>query len=292
MALAAVRKVLSKLRQEQATDRMLVRARERTAADGSLTGKRVLVTGSTRGIGRALAEAFVQQGASVVVHGRTDDAAHELADRLGARSGPGVSVVGIGADLSVPGSGTTLVERAITALGGLDLVVNNAGVHDPELKPLWETSSEEMASVMRVNVLAAFEVSAAAMAHMVGTGVAGRIVNLSTTAVGKHDVTSGGIASYGISKIALEGLARFLAAEGEAHGITVTTVRPDAVDTAMVAPFYSLDRRLRMLPPDSLVPPVLHLAAAPSEDVHGRMFDQQELLEMLGGSTQAGDRTS
>lgn len=283
MALAGVRKVRSKFRDEQALDRMLDRSHRRVATDCGLTGKRVLITGSTRGIGFALACAMVEQGASVVVHGRRPAEARETAHQIGrARKNPSASVVGIGVDLTVSGSGATLVEAAIAALGGIDLVINRAGVHDPHLKPVWETSSDEITSMLRVNLVATFEVCAAAVGHMVESGIAGRVINLSTMAAKTEEVSSGGIASYGVSKIALEGLSHFLAAEAGAHGITVATLRPDMIDTDMVAPFFPLDKRLRMLPPDSLVPPVLHVATAPDEEVHGRIFDQLDLLKMLG----------
>lgn len=290
MVLAAVRKVVSTLREEQRTDAVVRRALRRATDDAGVAGTRVLVTGSTRGIGLALAEAFVAQGAHVVVHGRRDAEARQVARRLSraGRSGGVARVVGVGADLSASGSGGALVASAITALGGLDLVISNAGVHDPALKPVWETSSEEMTAVLRVNVLAAFEVCSAAVAHLVERGAAGRVVLVSTLAAKTDEVYAGGIASYGVSKIALEGLAHFLAAEAGPHGVTVATVRPGTVDTAMVAPFFPLDKRLRMLPATSLVAPVLHLATAPHDEVHGRFFDQHDLLEELGGAAPAG----
>ncbi|MEY4582128.1 MAG: hypothetical protein RL701_6831 [Pseudomonadota bacterium] len=286
LTLGAFRKLLSKLREDQQIERVLTRAQAQATAHSNMAAKRVLITGSTRGIGRALAEAFVRQGASVVVHGRRETEARAVAEQLGkVRSSHAAAavVVGIGADLGLAGAGKTLVERAVAELGGLDLVINNAGVHDPKRKPIWETSGDEIEAVMRINFFATFEVCSAALASMIANGVAGRIINISTVAAKPSHVTAGGIATYGVSKFALEGLSHYLAAEAGPQGVTVTTLRPGMIDTDMVAPLFTVDWRLRMLPPESVVPPVLHLASAPMQEVHGRMFDQADLMEKLGG---------
>lgn len=285
LVLGVVRLLRSKLQHERDTDRMLGAARRAVVVD--VVDARVLVTGSTRGIGRALAEAFVRQGASVVVHGRRESEAVDVARQLARKARPGATVVGLGADLAQQHAGTRLVERAVAALGGVDVVVNNAGVHDPEFKPLWETTSDQMTAVVRVNLLAAFEVCAAAIADMLERGVAGRIVNVSTMAARSDYIGAAGVANYGISKVALEALGQYAAAEAGPHGITVSTVRPTSIDTDMLAPLIPRDKRMRMLPADSLVAPVLHLAGAPHDDVHGRTFDQQELLDLLAAAPPA-----
>jgi 3-oxoacyl-[acyl-carrier protein] reductase len=278
--LGALRKAADKARAIRQAETRQVRAKQRAVATSTLTGKRVLITGSTRGIGKALAEAFVQQGANVVVHGRRESVAREVAQALAKLRPSEASVVlGFGADLAQAGAGRDLVERALSELHGLDIVINNAAIHDPRRKPFWETSSEEMLGVVRVNLLAAFDVSAAAAASMLAEDVAGRIINISTTAANPSHVSNAGIASYGISKVALEGLSHYLSAESQ-H-VTVTTIRPGTIDTDMVAPLFSLDRRWRMLPPESMVPPILHLACAPHAQVHGRIFEQLELMNML-----------
>lgn len=286
----AARRLLGRLTGPTATETTLAAAAARLDEGSTLVGKRVLITGSTRGIGSALAAGFARRGARVVVHGRREVDARQAASALSESQPTHPRAVGIGADLSVAGAGRTLVERALGELGGLDIVVNNAAIHDPRRKPIWITSSEEMHQVLRVNVLAAFDVSAAAIASMLAQGVAGRIINISTGAANPAYVPAAGVASYGISKFALEGLSRYLAAE--VQGVTVATLRPAAVDTDMVKPLFARDERWLMLPPESMVPPVLHLATAPRERVHGRVFEQVDLLEELaespGGGTPGG----
>src|ERR1700730_10163116 len=90
--------------------------------DVALANKRVLITGSTRGIGRALAFGFARRGAQVIVHGRNSDTVHELITDLSRVSH--VIPVGLAVDLSTAGAGSVLVDRALNAVGGIDLVIN------------------------------------------------------------------------------------------------------------------------------------------------------------------------
>jgi NAD(P)-dependent dehydrogenase (short-subunit alcohol dehydrogenase family) len=278
MTVTAIRKVAVQVRETLATERDLTAA-ARAVESQTVAGKRVLITGSTRGIGRALAMAFARRGASVVVHGRNDDDVQRAAVAIARAADAGGRVHGVAIDLSKAGAGRELVERAVYELGGLDVVINNAAIHDATRKPIWSTSSEEMLRTLAVNCLAAFDVSVAAGQSMMAHGTAGRIVNISSGAADSRHVRDSGIASYGISKIALEGLSEYLAAEG--HCITVTTLRRDTIATDMVAPLFPLEQRWKMLPPDSMVPAVMHLVCAPGEEVHGKVFEQLALIRSL-----------
>jgi NAD(P)-dependent dehydrogenase (short-subunit alcohol dehydrogenase family) len=120
--------------------------------------------------------------------------------------------------------------------------------------------------------------------------IAGRIINISTGAARPANVSDNGIATYAVSKFGLEALSAFLAAESPA--ITVTTLRPDTIDTDMVASLFPLDQRLRMLGPESVVPAALYLASAPRAEVHGRIFEQLQLVEQLAGDRHVQQRAS
>ena len=279
LALAAVRKIGERLRAATQQRELHCAAQARFDQSFPLQASRVLITGSTRGIGLALAEAFVRRGAQVAVHGRSEAAARAAASTLCAAAGPGSNAIGLGADLSLPGSGRRLVQAAWDGLGGLDMVINNAAIHDPERRPICSTPSEQMHEVLKVNLLAPFEICAAATALMRERSVAGRILNISTGAARPQNVSDNGIATYAVSKFGLEALSAFLAAENQQ--ITVTTLRPDTIDTDMVAALFPLDQRLRMLPPESVVPAVLYLASAPRAAVHGKVFEQLQLVEQL-----------
>jgi NAD(P)-dependent dehydrogenase (short-subunit alcohol dehydrogenase family) len=281
-ALAGVRRALGLFNGPTLIDQLYSSSERGLHARPSLAGARVLITGSTRGIGKAMADGFVASGARVVVHGRSQTDAGRTALALAADGGEEARPIGIGADLSQPGAGRDLVQRALDELGGLDIVINNAAVHDPRRKPIWSTTLEEMQYSLNVNLLSPFEVSAAAVQSMLARGIAGRILNISSGAADPVNVSRNGIASYGISKFALEGLSCYLAAE--TRGITVVTLRPGGVNTDMVAPLFAFDQRLRMLPAASMVPIVLHLASAPAADVHGKVFEQEQLQKQLAAA--------
>jgi NAD(P)-dependent dehydrogenase (short-subunit alcohol dehydrogenase family) len=278
-AVGALRKAFEKLREPQRTQQLWAAARSSAADSGQIAGKRVLITGSTRGIGRALADGFAAAGASVAIHGRSESDASAAAAAIRQARLPSGTIAAIARDLASAGAGRVLVERAIQELGGLDIVINNAAIHDPIRKPVWTTSSEEMLEVLKVNLLAPFEVSAAAITNMLKSGVAGRIINMSSSVADPGHIEDRGIASYGVSKIALEGLSQYLAAE--AKDVTVTILRPATVATDMVAPLFTADQRWKLPLPESIVPAALYLATAPRSEVHGRVFEQAALTEQL-----------
>lgn len=278
MTIAAMRKATAQVRETLELDRNLASA-ARAVESAPVSGARVLITGSTRGIGLALAMAFACRGATVVVHGRHESQVRRRAVAIAHAADAPERVRSVAIDLSSPGAGRELVERAVSEIGGLDVVINNAAIHDSARKPIWETSSEEMLRTFVVNCLAAFDVSVAAGRSMMAQGTPGRILNISSGAAGSHHVSDAGIASYGISKIALEGLSEYLAAE--AHAVTVITLRPHTIATDMVAPLFPADQRWQMLPPESMVPVVMHLVCAPREEVHGKVFEQLALIRSL-----------
>lgn len=278
-AVGALRKGFEKLREPEKTQHLWAAARASAEDSGQIAGKRVLITGSTRGIGRALADGFAAAGASVAIHGRSESDASTAAGAIRKAHSPSGALAAIAGDLASVGAGKALVDRAIQALGGLDIVINNAAIHDPRRKPIWATSTEEMLEVLKVNVLAPFDVSAAAIANMLESGVAGRIINMSSDVADPKHVADTGIASYGVSKVALEGLSRYLAAE--AKQLTVTTLRPTTIATDMVVPLFTADQRWKLPAPESIVPAVLYLATAPHSEVHGRVFEQKVLTEQL-----------
>jgi len=187
---------------------------------GSLTGKTAIVTGASRGIGRAIAERLAAEGARVVVNCAGSAAAAEgLAARIGG--------LAVRADVSVKQEVLEMFDRAEAAFGGLDIVVNNAAV--AVMKPLAEFSDEEFERVLAVNTRGVFYCCREA-ARRLRDG--GRIVNISTGA------TVGGTAGgsvYCASKAAVEQFTRALARELAPRRITVNTVSPGFTETDMFA---------------------------------------------------------
>ena len=181
-------------------------------------GKRVLVTGSTRGIGRALAAYFLESGARVAINGRTGDA---VADAITALDG-GDRLIAAAGDLSTAAGCEAVVKTALTGLGGLDILINNAGVY--HIASI-ENSDEAMwDSTMDVNVKSAFFCSRAALAALrASTGV---IINHASIA-GLMGFAN--ISLYCASKGAVANLTRSMAME-LAPDVRVNCVCPTTVD--------------------------------------------------------------
>jgi len=190
----------------------------------NLTGKRVLVTGGTRGIGRATVEAFLAAGARVAVNGsRADSVAAALADlKAGERT------VGAPGDLSEVAGCERVVEAAAAALGGLDVLVNNAGVGGAG-KPFAETTAAEYDATLNINLRAVFFCTRYAVPAL--REGRGNVVNVaSILGLGGRGA---GLSLYCASKGGVVNLTRDLAIE-LAPDIRVNCVCPGAVDTEML----------------------------------------------------------
>lgn len=198
--------------------------------------KVVLVTGASRGIGRALALGAARDGHDVVVNylGSADSAeslCHEIV-RFGGRA------VAVQADVSQADPVSRLIAAAVDAFGHLDCVLNNAGVG--EVIPLEVLDETTFMRTLRVNLLSAFLVSQAAVPHMKARG--GRLVFLSSGAAR----TGGGIsAAYAASKAGMEGLMHAYATALRPHRITANAVAPSLIDSDMA-------RSMNLPPPEQL----------------------------------------
>ncbi len=193
---------------------------------GRFDGKVVLVTGGGTGIGKAIAEAFLGEGARVAVSGRRKAPLESV--RVGDRS-----ALAIVADVTKPGDRKRLVETVVRDLGRLDVLVNNAGAFVGG-KPLLETTDEEVSQVYDVNVFAPYGLTREALPHLVRSK--GSIVNISS--VGGTAVMPG-MSAYAPTKAALDHITRILAAEVGPHGVRVNAVSPGLTETDMAAPFLS-----------------------------------------------------
>ena len=191
----------------------------------ALEGSVALVTGASRGIGKATALTLGAQGASVAVCYATRlDAAEEVV--AGVRE-HGASAVALEADLASSESAAQLVPRTIEALGRIDILVNNAGLTRDGL--VLRMSDEDWASVLAVDLTAAFALCRAALRPMVKQR-SGRIVNVSSVAGVSGNP---GQANYSAAKAGLIGLSKSLAKEVGSREITVNAVAPGFIETDM-----------------------------------------------------------
>ncbi|MEU6787703.1 SDR family oxidoreductase [Nonomuraea angiospora] len=199
---------------------------------GVLAGKTALVTGGSRGIGRAVALRLAAEGALIAVHyGGNDVAAKETVTRVEEAGGEAFTVR---ARFGEAGAVDELFEGLTAGLAGrgLDVLVNNAGIGSA--KPISQTTPEELDRVLAINVSTPFFVIQRAL-PLLNDG--GRIINMGSTASRFAVTTQIG---YTISKAALASLAPTLANELGRRGITVNTVAPGAVRTDMTAGYTSI----------------------------------------------------
>ena len=202
---------------------------------GEFAARVVLVTGASRGLGRATAKEFLARGASVAVHARTAERAHALEGELGQ------GAYGVHGDLRHFGDARGLVQRTVDHFGRLDVLVNNAAV--AYSSALAEIPEHEWRETLDVNLSAAFFCLQAAIPVMTEQKF-GRIVNVSSTA-GRSVSTLAG-AHYTASKAGLIGLTRHSARELGPLGITVNAICPGLFDTEL-ARANATDERLETL---------------------------------------------
>jgi len=242
-----------------------VRARDRA----------VLVTGASRGIGRAVAHAFASQGDRVAVHHR--DSAALAREVLAGLPGGGHTVVR--ADLADAGAVKLMVDRAAADLGGLDVLVNNAGIY--VWHPITEVSYEQWQDVwhhtLAVNLTGAANVTWCAVQYMRETG--GRIVNVSSRGAFRGEPRH---PAYGASKAGLNAFGQSMARALAPHGISVATVAPGYVETEMAAADLDSPRGEeiraqspfnRVATPEEIAAAVLYLASDQSEWASGAILD-------------------
>ena len=194
-------------------------------APSGLAGKSVLVTGGSRGIGRAIVETFADEGARVLFFYRgNDDAAHDVVQSL---HDAGRDVRAQRVDVRDSGACTEAVEKLADEAGRIDVLVNNAGVIRDN--PLTALTDDDVAAVLDTNVGGVFNVTRAVAPYMVMQR-AGAIVNLSSVAGSRG---GRGQTNYAASKGAVEAFTRALAVELAPRKIRVNAVAPGVIDTEM-----------------------------------------------------------
>ncbi|QMW68158.1 SDR family oxidoreductase [Mumia sp. ZJ1417] len=185
-----------------------------------LDGKRIFVTGSARGIGRAIAALAIAEGAHVVISDVDADAAEATRAELGAAGTANC-------DVSDEAAVQAAIAAAVEILGGLDILVNNAGIEVSS--PLVEQSTESFDKIFAINVRGPFVAMKAATPHLIESG--GNIVNISSIAgLGGSPL----LGSYCATKAALIQMTRVAAVELRASGVRVNAVCPGFADTSMV----------------------------------------------------------
>jgi NAD(P)-dependent dehydrogenase (short-subunit alcohol dehydrogenase family) len=189
-----------------------------------LQGKRALVTGSSSGIGAAIAKMLADEGATVVIHGRNVERVQLVIDAIQAEGGKAVMALG---DLSTVEGATTVVEQTLKALGGIDILVNNAGGADNGLANWQSASLEDWSASFEQNFFSALRLIQAIVPQMRTLGW-GRIINIAT---GWAMQPSTAMPHYAAAKAAMVSSTVSLARELAGTGVTVNTVSPGPILT-------------------------------------------------------------
>lgn len=191
-----------------------------------LKGNKAIVTGASRGIGFAIAKELAQNGCTVVITGRNFETLKQAADKIGS------NVIPMAWDASQVEMADSKINEAATLMGGLDIVVNNAGIFaqrsEWDRKALLETTVDEWESVMRTNTSSIFFTMQSAVKYMLNNGIKGNILNI--TSVAGYEPVYG---AYGASKTAAKGLTRGWGSMFANDGITINGIAPGPVATEM-----------------------------------------------------------
>ncbi|HEX7163000.1 MAG TPA: SDR family oxidoreductase [Trebonia sp.] len=236
----------------------------------------VLVTGGSRGIGAAIARAFAERGDRVAVHCRDAVAGEAVRKSL-----PGEGHVSVRADLADADAVRAMVDAAADGLGGLDVLVNNAGIYleHPVLGTSYEQWQAAWRATLGVNLVGAANATWCAVRHMTASGRGGRVVNVGSRGAYRGEPTH---PAYGASKAGLHAFGQSLAVALAPHGITVASVAPGYVQTDMttehLAPPAGDAIRAqspfnRVATPEEIAAAVLYLASPEAAWSSGAVLD-------------------
>jgi NAD(P)-dependent dehydrogenase (short-subunit alcohol dehydrogenase family) len=268
--------ILVGLRGSQERLMMTVSTHTKAPALFDLSGKAAIVTGSGRGLGRAMATGLAEAGAGVVVSGRTADIVHETAEILRAKGYDAIDVVFDALDRD---DCQRLVDMAVEHFGRLDVMVVNHGIG--RAKPAEEIEADEWREMIAINLTGAFNCAQMAGRRMIAQGGGGSIIFTSSNA---SLVAFDGLTSYSASKAGVDHLARQLALEWGEHAIRVNTINPGYMtnqmrgsnerydDAAEVVRIESHTPLARKGAPEELVGPVVFLASDASSFVTGHVM--------------------
>jgi NAD(P)-dependent dehydrogenase (short-subunit alcohol dehydrogenase family) len=255
-----------------------------------LDGSRVLVTGSTTGIGHAIAAAFVMAGARVVITGRDLSRAQRAAAALGGGSH---AATGVALDVTDAGSIDAVVGSMVAELGGIDVLVNNAGLgvrhinehYLAQPQNFWEADHARFRALWETNVDGYFLCSARVVPEMLRAG-RGRLINVS---INEATMRFARFIPYGPSRAATDAMTYAMAAELEGTGVTANLLAPGGpVDTRMITAEASPGFRAQLLDPAIMGPPACWLASEAAAAVTGQKIVAKDFVEPAGEPASGG----
>ena len=249
--------------------------------DGGIAMK-VLVTGGTGGLGFAMASALATAGATVALTGRSGQRASSVAADL-------AGAVGIELDVRDESSVARAVDQAWSLLGGIDMLVNNAGIGMRTVNPrfmthpqgFWEVPAGGFRAVIETNLTGYFLMAREVTPRMLAVG-GGRIVNISVSHSTMHRA---GFVPYGPSRAGSEALSRIMAADLRDTGVTVNLLLPGGATVTGMLPRDGMPEGQAFLDPTVMGPPIVWLASDDAVDVHDERIVAVEFERWLQDRT-------
>ena len=256
-------------------------------SDKPLDGKIAIVTGagSPTGLGRAMTLALVRAGARVAMLDVDDGWLEQTANEVRSTGGNDC-VLPLVCDVSDPDSAGEAVRRTIAELGGLHVLVNNAGIMNPSARGsdggtrFWDIEPETWSKILAVNSSGAFFMSRAAVGHMLAQGW-GRIIGVTTSV---DSMYRAGLCPYGPSKATHEALIALMAQELEGTGVTANVLVPGGTTDTNLIPQDVVYDRESLIRPEVMGPPAVWLASEDSAETNGmrflaRLWDESQPIE-------------
>lgn len=253
-----------------------------SSASARADGVRVLITGGTSGLGAAMAAALIDAGAAIAVTGRDAARADAAARNLGR------GAIGIGMDVRDEDEVKRGADRAFERLGGLDVLVNNAGIGmrtvNPrfitEPQPFWMVSPEGFRDVVATNLSGYFLVARVVVPRLLAAGT-GRVVNVS---MNHATMNRKGFVPYGPARAGAEALSRIMAADLAGSPVTVNLLLPGgATLTGMIPEDLPEEMRSRLLPASIMAEPIRWLCSPAAAGVHDQRIVASEFAGWLAG---------
>jgi NAD(P)-dependent dehydrogenase (short-subunit alcohol dehydrogenase family) len=241
-----------------------------SSSEKKLLDKVALITGGSRGIGKAVAAAYLRAGAAVFICGRDQDHLNAAVDEL---QQAGEKVEGAAGDVGIADDAQRLVATASARFGMIDVLVNNASILGPR-EPLADYPLAAWEEVLRVNLTGIFLMTRAVLPSMLARR-AGSIINV-TSGVGRRGKARWG--AYAVTKAAVENFTQVLADEVKEFQIRVNAVNPAATRTTMRAAAYPAEDPLTLPTAEEIVPVFLYLASDASATITGQSLDARDWI--------------
>ncbi len=235
----------------------------------SIEGLKVIVTGASRGIGRTIALELAHRGASLSLVARNAKALEELGEEVAQA---GVHAIALPLDLTHPDAPATIVAQTVEHLGGIDILINNAGA--ALARPFEETSLDDWQLLMDLNARVPYFLTQAALPYL-RKSTARVVINISSV-VGRKGYTEQ--SAYGASKHALVGLSKAIARELQGDGIRVHVIAPGSVATEMITSVRPDIDPAELISPEEVAETVVFLLAHRGNS----MIDEINIRRMTG----------